>query len=377
MQRPDYNAWRVWLEGLPSGIPVTVGDAISTQYSTSGVTTPPFLMQAQLQANRLIGPFAKPMLVEGIRFRCESRVENTDEILSLRARVNAGPFTLTNDFIAPGALAEREQYSGAEVSGHALFFSGQAFQTSPFQEVNASAAQYTWRFDEPLYLPAGVPIRISLKRFSDNREDVFLSGNNGATASAIAYATNASAFGYYFPQGVMPPPGVVPIPYAGTFVDATIPAAGSPSVAQVVSSETDLYNGTGAMLYLSRMVGRLPSRAPRPNTTFGGAGGFGEYTGPEPLIRITRTYGGGRDPGGYGKDPFGRANHRAIVDPMKPFNAVFPIHSRALDLSGCEMPPTSAFIATILKQTNQTALMANIRIFPAIGLHGYRMEQWQ
>lgn len=366
MRSNAFNVWRNWLAGLPPAVPFTVGDSLNSPF----VYVTPSMVQGQLQSNKIIGPFAQPVLIDGLRFRAETGASSiAEEALSLRVRVWAGPFSLSNDFIAPAGLSVREQYQGGETKATPTQTLGAAFQCLTNTQINGLGAQYSWHFDEPLYLPAGVPLRLSLKRFSDARDDYFYQPTSNITA---LLATAASVFGRYFPNGVLPPPGSVPVPYGTTFVDDTIPAAGNPAVSQITSTELDLANQTSSLLYLCRMIGRLPSRVP----SSAAYAAIGEYTGPEPLVRITRTYSGGRGPGGYGKDAFARANHRAIVDPMKPFNSVFDVTTRELELHGAEMPPQSAFIATVLKRVNTTALAANIRVFPVFGLVGYRMESW-
>lgn len=354
--------------GIPMGVPFSGGDFLIE----NGGSPPTERYQGQLPLNKLVAPFASQMLVEGIRFRAETSAANTDEALSLRVRVNAGQFSLTNDFIAPAGVAEREQYAGGEVGatpGLATPALSELFTSFGGTGVNWAGAQYTWRFPEPLYLPAGVPLRISLKRdVSGAREDLFFASQPVAIGAVGTYAT---LFGQYFPQRIAPPPGPVPIPFASSFVDPAAVLLSSPPTTKVTSSEIDLCNRTAQTFYADKLIGRLPARS------FGGVqNAIGEYTGPEPLVRVVRTYSGGRMPGGYGGDAFARANNRPIVDPLKPFNSVFPIATRAIDLTGVELPPNACFVASVLKQTSQTALEAQIRIFPVFGLTGYRMEDW-
>lgn len=363
MNHPEFQAWREWLEGLPMGIPTTQGDGILTPNAS-----PVAMIQGQLQMDKMIGPFAKPMLVDGLRFRAEVGglgfySSGNDLALSFQVRVNAGPFALTNDFVAVAALATREQYNGGEIvnvdlTGLNVVPSG-LFQIT--RTDGGRGAQYTWYFQEPLYLPAGVPLRVNLKRFYNDTRD-----GNAVVGSLPAVNTDCALFGRYFPAGVASPPGAVPVPYAATYTDPTVPGPTNPIVSQVTSAETDLCNQTSGVLYLDRMTGRLPARSLAGGTV---PSICGEYNGPEPLIRIVRTYSAGRD-------AFARANNRAYIDPGRPFNSVFDQQTRALGLAGVEMPPGSAFIASILKQTSQVGLMANLRIFPVLGLLGTRMESW-
>lgn len=363
MNHPDYPAWRDWLEGLPAGVPTTQGSYLLTVNAANLL-----VLQGQLQTDKLVQPFAKPALIEGIRFRAEfydsagSLNTNNDEILSLQARVWVGPFSLTNDFVTVGVLAVREQY----VAGEVVNYSGAPGALLPItRPMNPPGAQYTWYFKEPLYLPPGVPMRINLQRVYNSTRDSF-----GATAGQanVNVTTSAAIFGRYFPENITPPPGPVPIPYGATYVDPTVPGSAvdlAAAVAQVASSQTDLCNQTSDVLFMDKFLGKLPMRdvAAPANPT------CGDYEGPEPLVRITRTY-------NAGADSFARANNRALVDPFRPFNTVFGIHSRALDLTGVEMPPGSAFLATVLKRTRVSGGSV-LRIYPALGITGMRMEKWQ
>lgn len=369
MNHPDFPAWREWLGNLPAGVPMTVGDYILT-----GANSTATVIQGQLQSDRMIQPFQKPALIDGIRFRAEPSAAgitvfnyDNDLITSFMARVWVGLFSLTNDFVSVPALAVREQYAAGEVVNNGPV-------AAPFGTYLTGVTsgllgtQYTWYFREPVYVPAGVPVRINLKRFFNTTQD---SGTDGT----FAPTTSAAVFGRYFTEDIAPPPGPVPIPYGATYLDPTVPRSATDIapgiVTQIVSAQTDLCNQTGGTLFLDKMIGRLPMRQ---NNTAGSIL-CGDYAGPEPTIRITRTYSAGRD-------AFSRANNRSIVDPLRPFNSVFAPHSRALDMTGVEMPPGSAFIATIFKATRGApaaipfATPINLRVYPALGLLGARMERW-
>src|SRR3954463_5820583 len=117
MNHPEYPAWREWLQGLPAGVPFCVGDYLLTP-NAAGV----LVIQGQLQSDRLIQPFQKAALIDGIRFRAETASPNSglttnkDLVPSFQARVWAGGFSLTNDFVSVPALAVREQYVCGEVT---------------------------------------------------------------------------------------------------------------------------------------------------------------------------------------------------------------------------------------------------------------------
>ena len=367
--RPGFAAWQDWLAGLPRGVPCTLSDFQSLPVG-GGV---------QLNADKLVAPFARPMLVDGIRLRIDYYSGalvgvSFDAALAVHFRAYAGPFALTNDHTVISGLGAREQYLQGEVLPTILNAVGALAPPSTaggFIPISNSA-QYTWLFDEPFYLPSGVPIRCNFTRRGDARDDsVFNVGAGGANA-----VVSAAIFGRYFREDVSVPKGLaVPIPYATAYVDPTVPTlamSGNPS--QVMGTEIDLRNQTSGVLYAERLIGRLPTRDTQAGIFQGSstAGGFGEYAGLEPTVRIVRTW-SDKSP----RDPYGRASHRAMVDSAKPFNAVFDLQSRAVELGGVEVPPGEGFVVTVLKQT--TALFAAgpaLAVFPVVGLTGVREESW-
>jgi hypothetical protein len=310
----------------------------------------------------MIAPFQRPALIDGLRFHVTCRRPGNglpiDMALSYMVRVSCGPFALTDDFTTVASLSPRAQYNEGE-----LWTAGGSVPHFLLDWTDSAAAQYEWRFAEPFFVPARIPMRVSIKRSITAQDDeVFYLG----VSATVQRPCVVSAVGRYFVEDVDAPPGlVVPVPFGNDFLDPSIPIAGDLPPVQVGSTELDLTNRSEGMLYADKMVGRLPSRQWLTTKT------IGEYTGPEPTISIDRTY------SARGARPFRLATNRGIVNPAKPFSAVFDVQSRSLDLNGARVPPGEGFGATILKVLNATTSTSEIRVFPVLGLTGVREGVWR